>query len=176
MQETTKAVAKKTWLSRLRSLFVYCLLVLVLVVGVDWWRSQSMLSGQAPALQATTLNHNNIDLISMSQERPVLVYFWATWCSVCTAVSPSVNWFADDNQVVTIALSSGDDKRLQRYLSAKDYHFPVINDAKGHISQSWGVNVTPTLMVINKGKISSVTTGFTSPVGIWLRLLLADFD
>lgn len=164
---------QKSWLVRLKSGLSYLLLLLVLMWGVDWWRSQSMVSGQAPVLVTTDINGQAIDLLNMSQDKPVLVYFWATWCGVCSAVSPSVNWFSDDYQVVTIALSSGQDQRLQRYLTAKDYQFSVLNDNSGDISRQWGVAVTPTLFIIDKGQINSVTTGFTSPIGIWLRLLLA---
>ena len=74
---------------------------------------------------------------------------------------------------MAVALTSGDNKRIQRYLAAKEYNFAVVNDASGLISREWGVSVTPTLLVINKGQITSVTTGFTSPLGIWARLLFA---
>lgn len=28
-------------------------------------------------------------------EKPVLVYFWASWCGPCKLVSPSIDWAAD---------------------------------------------------------------------------------
>ena len=30
------------------------------------------------------------------EPKPVLVYFWATWCGPCRLVSPSINWVADN--------------------------------------------------------------------------------
>ena len=163
---------QKRWILRLKSAVSYLLLLLVLGWGVDFWRAQSLASGRAPELVASSVQGESIDILLMSQEKPVLVYFWATWCSVCRAVSPSVDWFSDNYQVVTIALSSGEDKRIRHYLNAKEYQFTVINDAKGTVARDWGISLTPTIFIIDKGEITSVTTGFTSPLGIWARLLL----
>ena len=75
--------------------------------------------------------------------------------------------------MVTIALTSGKGARVSQYLQEKDYNFTVINDVAGDISKQWGVFVTPTIVILDKGKIKFITTGFTSPLGIWLRLLAA---
>jgi len=165
--------AKKGWVSNLKSGAIYLLLALALGWGVDLWRAQSIASGKAPALVATSVEGEKIDLMAMSQEKPVLVYFWATWCSVCTTVSPSVNFVSDGMQVVTIALNSGEKQRVKQYLDAKEYDFTVLNDPKGAISKAWGISLTPTLIVVDKGEITAVTTGFTSPFGMWARMLLS---
>ncbi|TEW54010.1 protein disulfide oxidoreductase [Psychromonas sp. RZ22] len=135
-----------------------------------------MVSGKAPELITMSVQNKQIDLLAMSQEKPVLVYFWATWCSVCSVVSPSVDFVDGGTQVITVALNSGNNKRIQQYLHAKKYDFSVINDPKGTIAQEWGITVTPTLFVINKGEISAVTTGFTSPFGMWVRLFFSKFS
>jgi len=81
---------------------------------------------------------------------------------------------AKEYQVITIALSSGNQKEVQRYLQENDYQFPVLNDPDGKISQAWGVSLTPTFFIINsQGKVSSVTTGISSAWGLKIRLWLA---
>jgi len=122
-------------------------------------------------LVVTSIQGDEIDLIAMSQKEPVLVYFWGTWCPVCSTTSPSVNFLSDYYPTVTVALTSGKPERVQQYQTEKDYQFQTVNDQKGAISRSWGVSVTPTIFVVDKGEITSVTTGFTSPIGIWLRLI-----
>lgn len=166
-----KGNKRKGGLSWLKEAAFLILVVIVIGFAVDLWRSQSMASGKAPALITESVQGDNIDLIAMSQEKPVLVYFWATWCGVCGSTSPSVDFLSDHYQVVTIALTSGEPQRIKQYMNAKDYNFKVVNDPKGQISRRWGVSVTPTFFVIDKGEISSITTGFTSPMGMWFRLL-----
>lgn len=169
----SKEKQPKGWRRWLKETLIFLLIALSIGWAADLWRSQSLVSGKAPELSAQSLLGKNIDLIAMSKEKPVLVYFWATWCSVCSTVSPSVNFISNHYQVVSVALNSGETQRIKQYLNAKAYRFNVINDAQGEISREWGVSVTPTIFIIADGQINSVTTGFTSPMGMWLRLLFS---
>jgi len=170
---TQENKSKKTWFSRIKSIALYVFFALALGWGVDFWRAQSIVSGKAPELIATSVQGENIDLIAMSQDKPVMVYFWATWCSVCSFVSPSVDFVDNHVQVVSVALNSGGNERVAQYLSAKDYDFTVVNDEKGDIGKAWEISLTPTIIVIDKGVITTVTTGFTSPFGMWARMLFS---
>lgn len=131
-----------------------------------------------PTLPATfvstplqTLDGRPVDLAAMSQARPLLVYVWATWCGVCRYTTPSVAAMAEQgDNVVTVALRSGDDATLSRWLEKKKYAMPVVNDEQGQLSRQWKIQVTPTLMMVSKGEVKSVTTGFTSGWGMKLRL------
>jgi thiol-disulfide isomerase/thioredoxin len=131
-----------------------------------------------PALPATfvstplqTLDGKSLSLAEMSQDRPLLVYVWATWCGVCRYTTPSVAKIAEEGgNVVSVALRSGDDATLSNWLARKHYVMPTVNDATGQLSRSWQVQVTPTLMIVSKGEVKSVTTGFTSGWGMKLRL------
>lgn len=167
---TSTAVRIKKWG---KEALVAIVIVTIATIAMDVWRSQSMVSGSAPALSYSTIQGEEVNLIAMSQEKPVLVYFWATWCPVCSFVSPSVDFMSEHYNVVTVALRSGDEKRVSQYLAAKEYGFTTINDPTGKISQEWKISVTPSLFVIDKGEISSVTTGFTTPLGMWIRLLFS---
>ncbi|MEZ9819404.1 protein disulfide oxidoreductase [Shewanella sp. 10N.286.45.A1] len=154
-------------------------LMLMLVVftlfsaAIDLWRSRDIPTDNLPDLQAMTLNGNSVDILAMSYQEPVLVYFWGTWCPVCSFVSPSVDIMASQYSVVTVAMNSGVDEKLSQYLKHKQYDFAVINDEKGQLSHHWSVNVTPTLMVIKDGQLQFYTSGFTSLPGMWWRMLLA---
>jgi len=76
----------------------------------------------------------------------------------------------EGENVMTIALRSGNEAEVSRWLLRKGVEFPVINDANGAISHSWAISVTPTLVVMSKGRVVSTTSGWTSYWGMKLRL------
>ncbi|KII77076.1 protein disulfide oxidoreductase [Vibrio renipiscarius] len=165
---------KPRWRYWLRELFFAIVIIGVASYGMDFYHSNDAPKGKAPEIQAFDINGELVDVNALSQDgQPVIVYFWATWCGACKWVSPTVDWFAEDHHVVTVALSSGDDARIQSYLTAKQHQFPVINDQQGHISREWGISVTPTIAIIKNGDIKYLTAGVTTPWGLWLRTIFA---
>ncbi len=127
-----------------------------------------------PVLHEQLITGEMIFLDGMTDKAPVLIYFWGSWCPICTVTSDTVTSLAKDYTVLTVALSSGSNQEVQQYLQDKGYKFPVINDSDGIISNKWGVQGTPTIFIINsKGKIESVTVGYTSYLGLRFRLWLS---
>lgn len=154
----------------LREGMVLLLIAAGVMLVVDQFRKPDL----PPAFVSTplhTLDGNTLDLKALSDERPLLVYVWATWCGVCRYTSPSVASLAEEGgNVVTVALRSGDDSTLSHWLKKKKYAMQVVNDEQGQLSRLWQIQVTPTVLVISKGEVKSVTTGFTSRWGMKLRL------
>lgn len=150
-------------------------LVLLLIAGAAMLVMDQF---RKPALPAAfidtplqTLDGKPVSLADMSRDKPLLVYVWATWCGVCRYTTPSVAAIAEKGgNVMSVALRSGDDATLSHWLARKQYVLPTINDAQGELSRQWQIQVTPTLVIISKGEVKSVTTGFTSGWGMTLRL------
>jgi peroxiredoxin len=155
--------AKAFWLSNLKTLA----LMLIVILVVTQYQQRDMNTGQAPKL--SSINYHN---------GPTLVYFWGSWCPICRTTSPFVSTLAEENQlnVISIALSSGSDEEIDRYLKEHHYRFETLNDDNGQISKAWGVAVTPSLFIVDtQGDIRFITTGMTSLWGMKLRLWLASF-
>lgn len=122
------------------------------------------------------LRINNLSSIQLDQNKPTLLYFWGTWCGYCRYTSPAINSLANEGyQVVSVALRSGNDADVNDYLSKHDYHFTTVNDPKGEFAERWQINVTPTIVLLSKGKMDLVTTGLTSYWGLKVRLFFAEF-
>jgi peroxiredoxin len=80
----------------------------------------------------------------------------------------------DDPNVITIAMQSGKPEEVARYLREQAIAFPVLNDADGSVSASWGVHAVPASFIIAPdGQIQFVEVGYTTGVGLRLRLWLA---
>lgn len=118
-----------------------------------------------------TIDGQTLDIQALSAQRPLLVYVWATWCAVCRYTSPAVASLAKNGgNVVTVAMRSGNDLTLSHWLAKRRYAMPVVNDEQGRLYRQWQIQATPTLIVIYQGEVHAITTGFTSPWGLRLRL------
>ena len=122
------------------------------------------------------LQGNRFSLESLDHNKATLLYFWGTWCGYCRYTSPAINSLAKEGyQVVSVALRSGNETDVNDYLSKNDYHFTTVNDPKGEFAKQWQINVTPTIVLLSKGKMDLVTTGLTSYWGLKVRLFFTEF-
>lgn len=151
-------------------LFVF--IAIFFSVGVDLWRQQSIPVANAPNIIGKAIDGKSVDIFEISKEKPVIVYFWATWCPVCKFVSPTINLMnkVDSYEVIGISISSGTDERIKKYLEAHHYDFSNLNDLRGLKSKAWGIKVTPMIAIVKDGEIQFVTTGFTTPIGLLARI------
>ncbi|CAG9413713.1 TPA: protein disulfide oxidoreductase [Providencia alcalifaciens] len=158
-----------------KELLVLAIILVIAFTVMDFWRKPQSL---APMLlePLTLATGDEVSIAELSQKQPVLVYFWATWCGVCSVTSPTVSDLAKSGvPVVTVALRSGDSSRLLAGMQKKELAFPVINDTHGQLAAQVGVTATPTFMIIDKGEMVSFTSGWTSYLGLKSRLWLASF-
>lgn len=130
------------------------------------WQQRDIVAGAAPQLPGMTWS-----------KQPTLVHFWATWCPVCRAEQSSIETLAKDfPNTVTIAMQSGDQAAVDKFMREQSLSFPVINDADGLISQAWGVHAVPASFIVDgNGQIRFVEIGYTTGWGLRLRLWLAQF-
>ena len=171
----------KTFYSKWRSwrqnrLFRYAfdLLVLILfVIGIRAYTMRDMTSGIAPQIQNKTLQGQLVDL-HQTDKRPVLLHFWASWCPICSLEQDSIEALSKDYNVITIAMQSGENNEVRQHLKDNQLTFTVINDPDGLISQSYGIRGVPSSFIIdNNNLIRFAESGFTTGVGLRLRLWLA---
>jgi len=160
---------KKFWVTIVRDALI--LLLILFLFSLYQTRNMPEIT---PELKVQLISGEQVNLKKMAEKSPVLVYFWGSWCPMCSYTSTVVTELSKEYPVLTIALSSGDDLEIEQYLIENGYQFLVINDPDGVISKHWGVLATPTFFIINnKAEIAFITTGVSSIWGLKFRLWLA---
>lgn len=157
-----------------RGYAINLLLFIVCVAGIRAWQQRDMVGGAAPVLQGVTLAGLPYKLPAHPAQ-PVLVHFWATWCPICRTEQSAIAAIAHDHpNVITVAMQSGTQEDVLRYMREQGIDFPVVNDPDGNISRAWGVHAVPASFIITPdGQIRFIEIGYTTGIGIRLRLWLA---
>ncbi len=176
VEKTTIKVKKtpkqKLW-SIVKTTLLYGLVFIIIYTAINWWRQPVMPAN--PQLQLTDYQGQNIDLAAMSSEQPTLVYFWGTWCPICSFTSPTIDKLAasDNYPVVTVAIKSGSNQELQNYMQQENFDFTTVNDESGAIFADWQGQVTPSYVILKDGEMTQGLTGIQPLWSLKLRLWLS---
>ena len=164
-----KTPARRRWLRRAAEVA----LVLVVILGVRAYQQRDIVTGPAPALAGVLLDGKPFTLTPIAGQ-PQLVHFWASWCPICRAEQGSIAALARDYPTVTVAMQSGSDDEVVRYLQKEALSFPVLNDPEGALAAQWGVRGVPASFIVDEaGQVRFVEIGYTTEIGLRLRLWLA---
>jgi len=171
MENETKG---KLRAAKWRGYALNALVLVVVVAGIRAWQQRDMAGGAAPALQGLTLAGQPYSLPA-HPGKPVLVHFWATWCPICRAEQDSIAAIAQDHpDTITVSMQSGRPEEVSRHMREQGIGFPVVNDPDGMLSRAWGVHAVPASFIIAPdGQIRFVEVGYTTGIGLKLRLWLA---
>lgn len=110
----------------------------------------------------------------VSKDKPLLVHFWATWCPTCKLEASNIEKISKDYEVITIAVQSGANEEIEKYLDEHNLSFKVVNDEDGFYSQKFNIKAFPTTLIYNKDKnLKFSEVGYTSTVGLYTRMILS---
>lgn len=163
---------RKRWPRRALPWLRDILLFVLVISAVQWWQSRDLAKETAPVLAGLLVDGTPYRLKPGSA--PVLVHFWAEWCPVCRLGQDSIAQIAQDHQVITVATSSGPPSEVQAYLETHDLVMPVLVDEHGDVARHWGVYGVPATFVVDPaGTISHASRGYSTELGLRIRLWLA---
>ncbi|QCU90800.1 redoxin domain-containing protein [Thiomicrorhabdus sediminis] len=165
---------QKNWVKNSLTVAVF----IVLYLAMRPFMQGDVIEGKAPIMQLTSINGEPIDLQQLSmQGQPVLVHFWATWCPICSVAHDDIESIAEDYAVINIASQSADDEQLMAYAAENNMNPAlIVNDLDGQWMSTFGAKAVPADFIIDgQGNIRFVEVGFTTEIGLRLRLWLAGF-
>ena len=152
------------------------ILLFILVMGVfaniiSLYKSQD-LNNSTLALQTQKLI--DASLYEVPNNKPLILHFWATWCPTCKAEADNIERLSHHYNVVTVAINSGTDYEIQKYLHKHDFTFKVINDKDSILAKKFNVHSFPVTFIYDKEKkLIFSEVGYTSSFGLWIRMLWA---
>ena len=136
---------------------------------------------QPPPIQLLTAEGVIISLDEFTGQ-PVLVFFWASWCSVCKRVMPGLETIYQtyqENGFTILAVNTtfqDSPSSAVDYYNTQGYTFPMLMDMDGKVSQNFRTHALPTSVLINPdGIIHDVLIGSNLSQGS-LRAWLDSFD
>ena len=163
---------------RARRLAGELLVFVVIVAGIQAWRSRDLLPADertvAPAFALTDLDGRPWSTASLAG-RPAVIYFFAPWCGVCAASSPQLRWFhrwrGDEVTVLLVGLDWSAESELREYAARHSLPMPVLV-GDGATAAAWRIRGYPTYYVLDTaGRVAARDFGFTTAIGLWFRTL-----
>jgi len=121
--------------------------------------------GTSPDFTTWDLVGKKVNLSSFGT-RPVLLSFWATWCTVCKEELPALQSLQDQYRsdglaVLAVNYRESSTDRMRQYLSGLHVNLEAVIDPEGSIGSAYGVDVGLPVNVLSdrSGTVSRIMIG-----------------
>jgi thiol-disulfide isomerase/thioredoxin len=108
----------------------------------------------APEMSLRLLDGKPLTGSEMWEERPVVLFFFASWCTECARLQPGLVQLAERyrDRVLFVGVA-GEDKEeaLATYLDEHEVPYPVGIDQRLRVWRSYGVREPPHPVVVSRG-------------------------
>jgi peroxiredoxin len=110
----------------------------------------------APSIVLTRLDGTQLDLGRYIGETPIVLHFFAAWCSQCRQQMPSlraaIDRYGRSVKFVGVAVSAGQSlERAKRYAAQHGMTHDVVYDAQGTAVERFNVATTSYVIVVDRG-------------------------
>lgn len=120
---------------------------------------------KAPDLNLKSATGETVSLAAYIGNKPVLLVFWASWCTICNDEIPLLKKLNTDRFKV-IAVNEGESSwKTKRFIVLNDIEYQVVLDSDGSVAKAFQVPGVPACAIISKsGRI--VFRGMSLPENI----------
>jgi thiol-disulfide isomerase/thioredoxin len=132
----------------------------------------------APNAALETLDGKPAQLSTWIGRQPVVLEFWASWCSNCKALEPELQkvakQFGQQVKFVAVAVSANQTpERVKRYLQAHPMPIEMLYDRTGTAVDAYDVPATSYIVVIDRaGKVVYTGSGGSQDLTAAIRKAL----
>ncbi len=136
-----------------------------------------------PSVELKTLEGEAVNLQSLGEKgHPVLISFWATWCSPCKKELDAVADYYEDWQeefnLEIVAITIDDQRALAKVkpmVETKGWEYTILSDTNGACQQAMNFQSVPQTFLLNsEGQIVWSHTGYVPGDEIELEEKIAE--
>jgi thiol-disulfide isomerase/thioredoxin len=162
---------------------------LLVLVGINLWQTRDFQPSGLPLALAQAefvlieTNHEARtvfvqDFIAELREKeapkPLALYLWAEWCSICKIQESSLESLHQDYSVITVAIQSGGPQKVTQVLQGRSLSLRTLIDPSGQWLSALGLRAVPSFMVITEhNELHWITVGYTTELGMRIRVWLS---
>jgi thiol-disulfide isomerase/thioredoxin len=125
----------------------------------------AIVGGTSPNFTTQDLGGKKVSLSDFGG-RPVLLSFWATWCTVCHDELPALQrlqdrYRSDGFEVLLVNYRETSNDRMRQYLSGLQVNLEALADPDGAIAAAYGVDIGLPVNVLSdrSGKVARILVG-----------------
>jgi cytochrome c biogenesis protein CcmG, thiol:disulfide interchange protein DsbE len=143
----------------LRALLLVPVVALFVVAGIGLFRArpQAELGRPAPTFELSLLDGDGRLSLGGLRGKPVVMNFWASWCTPCKDEAPefsrTAKAFEDDVHFLGVTMLDGRQPALD-FVERYDIPYPSVRDTRGVIAKRYGVTGVPeTAFIDARGRL-----------------------
>ncbi len=125
-----------------------------------------LIGAPAPAFELPSASGEHTVSLANYAGRPVVIDFWATWCTPCRESFPAYQRIAEryGSKLTVLGISVDDDfAGISKFVRETGAHFPIAWDDGQIVSKSYQPPTMPTSYVVDgSGVVRFVHSGFYS--------------
>jgi len=151
-----------------KEILTFFIVLTILTNLLSLYKSQDLNKSPLPIKSVKLLDSTHYTL---PKDKPILIHFWATWCPTCKMEADNIQRLSQSYNVLTIAVKSGNDNEISKYLKEHNLSFKVVNDKDGSLAQLFHISGYPTTFIYNKQhQLTFSEVGYTSSLGLYIRM------
>ena len=158
----------------LKEIAIALLMIFVISNVMSYLRKPTLESNALPQIEVKLLDGSAFSSKAI-EGKPIIIHFWATWCPTCRLEATNIQSVSEKYTVLTIAVQSGDDRKVEAYIKENGLDFEVLNDIDGAWAKKFKVEAFPTTFIYDgKGELKFTEVGYTTTAGLLTRLKMVE--
>jgi len=158
--------------SIVKEILIGAIVLFIFTNIISYLRKPELTSNTLPQFEVTLLDGSHYTL---KKGKPLIIHFWATWCPTCKLEASNIEAVSQAYDVLTVAVNSGEDEKIQAYMNERHLTFKVLNDKTGSWAKKFKVEAYPTTFIYDaSGELKFTEVGYTSTVGLLARVKMSE--